>query len=73
MRKIYVGCNLQCYEVFRSECVPTAESHGHRYFAAIGPFRTMRGAKFMADHGRGNPHLQDVAAAEKIAKRAVKP
>jgi hypothetical protein len=29
----------------------------------------MRGARFMAEHGRGNPHVQTVADAERIARK----
>ena len=37
------------------------------YVACIGPFRTMRGARFMVEHGRGNPHCQCVRDAENLA------
>ena len=55
-------------EVFTSASEPTEQSHGHLYVAAIGPFRTLRGARFMRDHGRGNPHCQTVADAERLAR-----
>lgn len=54
--------------VFRSATVPTFETHGQTYVCTIGPFRTKRGAEFMRDHGRGNPHCQCVNDAEHIAK-----
>lgn len=57
-------------EVFRSVEVPTTESHGNLYGAVIGPFRTRRGADFMARHGAGNPHCRCVWEAEKLASRA---
>lgn len=38
------------------------------YRAMIGPFRTVRAARLMADHGGGNPHIQCVADAEQIAR-----
>jgi hypothetical protein len=67
--KIYVGCvDGQGREIFRSETEPTLESHGDKYLAVIGPFRTMRGARFLVEHGRGNPHIQQVSDAERIAK-----
>jgi hypothetical protein len=47
---------------------PVQETHGHLYAAVIGPFRTIRAAKFMAEHGRNNPHLQTVNDAERISK-----
>ena len=54
-------------EVFRSASTPTEESHGNTYIYVIGPFRTVRGAEFMARFGAGNPHCQDVNSAERCA------
>lgn len=56
-------------EVFVSAEEPTTESHGHAYHAVIGPFRTLRGARFMRDHGRDNPHCITVADAESLASK----
>jgi len=56
-------------EVFECTFVPTMETHGTLYAAVIGPFETMRGARFMAEHGAANPHVQCVADAERIAGR----
>lgn len=67
--RIYVGHTQGTLQVFKSENEPTRESHGALYAAVIGPFRTMRGARFMAEHGRGNPHVQTVSDAERIAKQ----
>lgn len=67
--KPYVGVKNGKYKVFKSFYTPTRKSHGSRYTYVIGPFDTMRGAKYMADYGRGNPHLQTVADAERLAKR----
>lgn len=67
--KIYVGCKLKARKVFRALFVPTQESHGNIYAAVIGPFRTWRGAHFMATYGAGNPHCQTVADAERLAKK----
>ncbi len=36
---------------------------------AIGPFRTRFAAELMADFGEGNPHMQHVEDAERIAKK----
>lgn len=76
--KPYVGIkfrNEQClppiYSVFKHGTMPTTKSHGKEYGAVIGPFRTMRGAKFMALYGHNNPHLQTVSDAERIAKTSV--
>lgn len=65
---IYVGITLESgnRRVFTCSHAPTELSHGQLYAATIGPFRTMRGARFMAEHGRNNPHLQTVADAERI-------
>jgi hypothetical protein len=69
MKKIYVGITVQAErEVFKSETEPTWETTP-QYAAVIGEFKTMRGAKFMAEHGQGNPHLQCVDDAERIAKQ----
>lgn len=38
------------------------------YMYSIGPFRTRRGADFMAAYGANNPHCQCVADAERLAK-----
>ena len=67
--KIYVGVCKNNRVVFKSETVPTQQSHGSKYVAAIGPFRTMRAATLMAVCGSGNPHLQNVSDAERIAAR----
>lgn len=45
--RIYVGLMLDCTtrrEVFRANATPTLASHGARYGAVVGPFRTMRAA-----------------------------
>jgi hypothetical protein len=69
--RIYVGCNNggTTREVFRSATEPTAASHGDRYAAVIGPFRTRRAAAFLIAGGWNNPHVQQVADAERIAAR----
>lgn len=67
---IYVGMRAgRPWEVFRSIETPTYETHGDRYPAAIGPFRTVRAATFMAIRGPGNPHCRCVADAERLSKR----
>ena len=58
-------------EVFRCAEMPTRATYGAHYWAVIGPFRTRRGAQFMAQCGYNNPHLQTVADAERIAKLEV--
>ena len=46
---------------------PTEAKYGRLYSAFIGPFRTVRAAKWMAQYGQGNPHLQTVDDAERAA------
>lgn len=73
MSKIYVGDSVDGtgWAIFKSELEPSYASHGRLYRYVIGPFQTLRAAEFMAEHGKGNPHLQTVADAERIAKQAV--
>lgn len=67
--KIYVGLRAGATSiVFRSATEPTETSHGKMFNAVMGPFRTLRGARFAALFGRGNPHIQHVNDAERIAK-----
>jgi|TARA_R110000824_G_scaffold394637_1_gene594614 hypothetical protein len=74
MNQNYVGCrkgdSAEPFkrEVFKAETTPTPTTHGERYYAVIGPFRTRRGADFMAQHGEANPHCQNVADAERLAR-----
>jgi hypothetical protein len=71
MSKLYVGLKIatQSREVFRADETPTEASHGAKYDAVIGPFRTKRAAVIMATYGGNNPHLLCVADAERMAKR----
>jgi hypothetical protein len=70
--KLYVGriANKPSV-VFRSATTPTFESHGSLYNCVIGPFRTRRGADWMADpqKGQNNPHCRCVADAERLASK----
>ena len=65
----YVGLHRtrKVREVFHSDTPPTEEVHGRTYVAVIGPFRTVRGARFMAQFGANNPHCVTVADAERCA------
>lgn len=69
MNRIYLGFAGRRREIFRAPAIPTFESHGNQFNAVVGPFRTMRGAKFMRDYGQGNPHCRDVRDAEKLARK----
>ena len=67
--KIYLGMNEGRRDIFRSEGTPTPGTHGATYAAVVGPFRTLRGARFMRDFGQGNPHCLCVDHAERLGKR----
>ncbi len=67
--RLYVGLGKGKREVFRAYPEPTRDTHGNQYFAVIGPFRTRKGAEFMARFGENNPHLQQVADAELLSKK----
>lgn len=51
----YVGIRADTYqyERFQAWGTPTPESHGALYIAVIGPFKTVRGARYMAKRKRG--------------------
>jgi hypothetical protein len=69
----YVGYAVEeprRYVAFKSDTTPTQATHGHLYGHVIGPFKTKRGADFMARYGAGNPHCTTVEAIERIAKLA---
>jgi hypothetical protein len=68
--RYYVGVSRTKWDVIRiyEKEIPLFEK-AKTYFALIGPFRTKIGAEIMAFHGGGNPHLQCVSDAERIAKR----
>jgi len=61
--RIYLRLAIGNREIFKSSIGPTRETHGDKYNATIGPFKTMRAARFMRDYGQGNPHCQCVADA----------
>jgi hypothetical protein len=69
--QIYVGCKGATREVFHFPTTPKPTTHGEQFAAVIGPFRTVRGAAWMADPVRGtfNPHCRDVSDAERLAKK----
>lgn len=65
--KQYVGISARRREVFHAMSTPTQATHP-QYGAVIGPFRTKRGAVFMARNGYNNPHCRTVADAERLSK-----
>jgi len=65
---IYVGINKNAdRKVFSASAEPTRATHGESYCYVIGPFRTRKGAEFMRDCGKANPHVQTVSDAERLA------
>lgn len=69
--RLYVGVRCdrnRTRQVF--SCSETPQDDGTFLFV-IGPFRTRRGADFMAGEitgGASNPHCQTVADAERLAR-----
>lgn len=72
-KRLYVGRTYSgVMKTFRSEITPTFASHGMQYKYVIGPFKTKRGAEYMAKYGaHDNPHLQTVEDAERLAKKEI--
>ena len=54
-------------EVFRYVGAPTALTHGDRYITVMGPFRSMRGAQYVALFGTTTPPIRSVREAERMA------
>lgn len=56
-------------DLVRFSCtkIPAEETHGHRYTAVIGPFKTILGAEFYRRYGQGNPHIVTTDDAERLA------
>lgn len=69
--KPYVGRSIATgrLTVFYSDVYPSTDVHGRTYRYVIGPFRTVRGARYMAAFGENNPHCITVDDAEDCAKR----
>lgn len=64
---IFVGLKDGKRQIFRSRRTPTQSTHGDKFNAVIGPFRTRKGALIMASsHG---PQIQTVADAERAARK----
>ena len=70
--RAYVGVRRDLRrEVFKATKTPTRRQYGRRYAYVVGPFKTVRAARYMADYGANNPHCTCVAQAEWLAKRRV--
>lgn len=54
-------------EIFACEFTPKHATHGQRYAAVTGPFRTKRAAIFMS-RTSPNPHCRTVSEAERLVK-----
>ena len=67
--KLYVGFKEGKGEKFTHHQEPTEASHGHKYKAVMGPFKTHRAADLVIQSGHSNPHIQHVKDAERIADR----
>jgi len=70
--RAYVGVRHDLRrEVFKATRTPTRRhaSRGRRYAYVVGPFKTVRGARYMANYGANNPHCTCVAQAEWLARQ----
>jgi hypothetical protein len=66
----YVGVRRDLRRaVFKAIRMPTRRQYGRRYAYVVGPFKTMRGARYMAEYGANNPHCTCVAQAEWLARQ----
>ena len=69
MKRIYVGITKgNSRAVFKSDLEPTQESHWE-FGAVIGPFRTMKAAKFCRKYP--NSPCQSVAEFERAVKKVM--
>lgn len=72
-QRIYLGLKtrnrIAVRAMFRSATEPTQATHGRRFAAVVGPFKTVRGCKAMIHFGLNNPHMRHVNDAERIGKQ----
>ena len=54
--------------LFRSAQPPTKESHGQRFVAVIGTFKSKVGAIYFARYGRDDPRIRTADDAERLAR-----
>jgi len=54
--------------LFHAAQTPTKESHGQRFLAVIGPFKSKVGASYYARYGQGNPRIHTADDAERLAR-----
>lgn len=72
MKRFYVGHQGGKRFFFSSETTPTRATHGDKYNAVVGPFRTKRAAMWASATAPNNPHYQHVNDAERISKQAAR-
>lgn len=63
----YVGHTRTGLIAFKCPTTPTVNSHGDKFIAVVGPFKTKRAAKWAERYGKGNPHFRHVDDAERLA------
>ena len=67
--RYYIGLASKGQELFRiARNVNGPSEVGHLYHAVIGPFDTKRAACIMFLYGKGNPNLQTVEDAKRMAR-----
>ena len=54
--------------LFHAAQTPTKETHGLRFTAVIGPFRSKVGASYFARYGRDDPRIRTADDAERLAR-----
>jgi hypothetical protein len=67
MKRWYVGQKNGTRWTFKSEYIPTEVLGGNGAEAVIGPFKTIRAARWACSQFN-NPHFQTVADAERISR-----
>ena len=71
--RAYVGVRRDLRrEVFKATRTPTRKQYERRYAYVVGPFKTVRAARYMADYGANNPHCTCVAQAEWLVRQPAK-
>lgn len=54
--------------LFHAAQTPTKETHGLRFTAVIGPFKSKVGASYYARYGRNDPRIHNAGDAERLAR-----
>lgn len=69
-KRIYLGWTSDGYELLRPVRTPTPRTHGGKYAAIWGPFRTLRGAKWGREHWRQCYSVEDAKQQARETSRA---